>query len=46
LHLLNILNRVREAVEFGVHWDATMALAIMQLHFSGNRHDAIGPPTD
>lgn len=38
LCILDISDRVCEAVRFGV------ALAIAQLHFGGNLHDAIGLP--
>lgn len=44
MRLLDVPNRVREAVEFGVHWGAIVALAITQLYFGGNLHDIIGLP--
>lgn len=45
LRLLDILEHVREVVEFGVHRGAAKALAIVQLHFGGKLHVAIGLPT-
>jgi hypothetical protein len=40
LCLIDISDRVRAAVELGVQRGVAMALAIAQLHFSGNLYDA------
>jgi hypothetical protein len=42
LCLLDIPVRVHEAIEFGIHRDEVVALAIAQLHFGGDLRDAIG----
>lgn len=44
MRLLDALNRVCEAMEFGVHQGTIVALAITQLYFGGNLHDTIGLP--
>lgn len=42
--LLDLPYRVCEVMGFRVQWGAAVALAIAQLHFSGNLHDAMGLP--
>jgi hypothetical protein len=42
--LLDISDHVHEAIELGVHQGTTIALAIAQLHLSGNLCDADGLP--
>jgi hypothetical protein len=44
LRLLYIADHVREAMEFGVHRDAVVALATAQLHFGDNLNSAVGLP--
>ena len=44
LCLLDISDHVHKAIELRVHQGAVMALAIVQLHFSGNLCDVVGLP--
>jgi hypothetical protein len=44
MRLLDIPDRVRKAMEFRVYWGVAVTLVIVQLHFGGNLHDAIGLP--
>jgi hypothetical protein len=44
LQLLDILERVHEVMEFGIHHGAVTTFAIAQLHYGGRLRGVVGLP--